>query len=51
MALCVGLMSETGGGHLVAEVVYVVYQFVMDFVAFFQHLEYFEAGTDNARSE
>ena len=40
-ALC-RLDVETGGGHLVAEVVYVFQQFVMQGIALFEHLEYLE---------
>ena len=42
---------ETGGGHLVAEVVHVFQQFVMQGIALFEHLEYLEAGADDARSQ
>ena len=42
---------ETGGSHLVAEVIYVLYQLVVQGVALFQHLEHFEARADDARSQ
>ena len=42
---------ETGGSHLVAEVIDVLYQLIVQGVALFQHLEHFEACTDDARSQ
>ena len=42
---------ETGSSHLVAEVIYIFYQLVVQGVAFFQHLEYFKACTNDARSQ
>ena len=42
---------KSGSCHLVTEIVYILYQLVMQRIAFFQYLEYFQACTDNARSQ
>ena len=42
---------KSGSCHLVTEIVYILYQLVMQRIAFFQHLEYFETCTDDTRSQ
>ena len=42
---------KSGSGHLVAEVIHVLYELVVQRIAFFQHFEYFKAGADNTRSQ
>ena len=49
-ALC-GLDVEAGCYHLVAEVVDVLHEAVVQFVAFLEHLEDFEGSADDAGSQ
>ena len=46
-----GLDVKAGSLHLVAEVVDILYQMVMDGVVFLEHLEHLETGADNGGSQ